>query len=363
MRVLLVPPLVLACVLAWVLVPARADGPPAPYPQGESVQDIEGLKVWLHVPQAISANKPASMVVILHGAGGTASGMAGALRAWPKDGYVVVAPKSKGQVWEASDLVAVQKIAAHIKAVMPIDPDKVHVVGFSNGGWNLHTIAFDGDLKPVTATWVAAGFRSGSVPQWAEDRLAAMAIAGAQDGNVGAARETVPTLHEKVRSVEVRVQENLGHSWPDKEMDYLRWWMGVMEGRFTVGDDRSFAWGTSVSEAVETLKNQKKGGILLYVYDPKADVDKPEAKMLQNEVFHDLDVRHYGRQLEAVKLEWPAAQAELELRKIKLKETPAVVVLKRDGKIKKVLQGKIKARKLASALKSVAPDRSKPLDD
>ena len=32
------------------------------------------------------------------------------------------------------------------------------------------------------------------------------------------------------------------------------------------------------------------------------------------------------------------------------------------GKLKKALQGKISVRKLTSALKSVAPDKSKPLD-
>ena len=84
--------------------------------------------------------------------------------------------------------------------------------------------------------------------------------------------------------------------------------------------------------------------------------------MLQNEIFQDIAVRHYGNQLQAVKLERAACQPWLDRLKIKLKSTPAVLVLKRDGKLKKVLQGKIKASKLASALRSVAPNKDKPLD-
>ena len=85
-----------------------------------------------------------------------------------------------------------------------------------------------------------------------------LCVAGAQDGNLKAAKATVPALHDKVRCVECRVQPNLGHKWPDEHMTYLRWWMGVMEGRFVPGEDMSFAWRESLEEALEIARPEKK---------------------------------------------------------------------------------------------------------
>ncbi len=360
MHRLLTVSLVLLCV---GLAPHIANSDELPWPEGESTQELQGRKVILNLPKGLAEMKAASLVVILHGAGGTAEGMAGALRAWASDGYVVCAPKARGKTWAPDDLVRVLQIAKDLKKKLPIDPRKVHVVGFSNGGWNLTSLAFDDELKPCSATWVAAGFGGGaSPPKWAAKELGAIALAGAQDANLRAARDTVRQLHEKVRSVEVRVQPNLGHKWTDALMPYLQWWMGAMEGRFAPGTDMNFEWGSSVDDAVKALENQKKGGIFVYLFDPEGDKDNELAKRLQNDVFMDVAVRHYGNQLRAVKLPRAAAAEWLTTMKIKLKASPAVVVLKRDGKLKKVLQGKIKASKLASALRSVSPDKSKPLD-
>lgn len=342
-------------------VPSATAEDALPWPTGRSTQQLEGRKVILSLPADAATRKGLSLVVILHGAGGTAEGMAGALGAWSSDGYVVCAPKAAGKTWAVDDLVRVLAIAKQLKAKLSIDPKKVHVVGYSNGGWNLGPLAFDDELAPCSATWVAAGYRGARVPKWAQSKLGALALAGSLDGNLRAARGTVPLLHGKVRSVEVREQPDLGHKWPDQLMPYLRWWMGAMEGRFVPGDDRNFAWGDSVPDAIEALANQKKGGVLVYVYDAN-DAKNEQAKQLQNVTFMDLAVRHYGAQLQAVKLEKAAAAPWLASQKIKLKACPAVIVLTRKGKLKRVLQGKIKASKLASALRAVAPDKSKPLD-
>ena len=110
---------------------ARADD--WPYPPGRSSPVIEGLTVELDLPRELSKDKPASMVVILHGAGGTATGMAGSLREWTGLGYVICAPKSTDQTWSAPDIQAVKRIAEHMKSVLPIDPAKVNV-NFTSGG-------------------------------------------------------------------------------------------------------------------------------------------------------------------------------------------------------------------------------------
>lgn len=345
-------------LLSLVLV-GSAHGEEPAYPAGPSSQSIEGLQVELHLPAALSADKPASLIVILHGAGGSATGMAGSLRSWVPLGYVVCAPKSTGDVWSAGDVEAVKRIAAHLKEKLPIDPKKVHVMGFSNGGWNLDPLAFDDELQPCSATWIAAGCRTGGAPKWAKKGLGVLALAGSQDGNAKSARDTVKLLQDKVASVEVRFQPGLGHKWPDELMAYCRWWQGTREGRFVPGDDLNFTWGDSVETAVAALAEQKKGGILVYLWHAD-DQDKEHAKTLQNARLMDGLVRHYGVQLQAVKLD-AADQAE-RMASWGVKETPALIVLKKDGTLKKALFGakKLKAKRIASALKSVAPNKKKP---
>jgi poly(3-hydroxybutyrate) depolymerase len=118
--------------------------------------------------------------------------MAGTFADWAKDGYVVCAPKSTGQVWETADLKCVVRLITHLRKALPVDAEKTHVVGFSNGGWNLAPVAFDDAVRARSASWIAAGYRGASVPKWAKETLGAIALAGSEDGNNRAARQTVP---------------------------------------------------------------------------------------------------------------------------------------------------------------------------
>ncbi|MDH3590546.1 MAG: alpha/beta hydrolase [Planctomycetota bacterium] len=337
-------------ILVFVLCAGPSLADEFPYPPGQSIHELEGSKTALLVPEDLSAEKPASLVILLHGMGDSGPKLVPVMRGWPAKHYLVCAPSAAGRGWVPADLVKVKKIAQHLIEVMPVDKDRIHVAGFSNGGWNVHTIAFDDDLKPVSATWIAAGLRVGSAPKWAKKRLGALALAGEQDGNAPHARATVPRLLGKVKTVQCRLQPNLGHKWPDTFTPYLLWWMGAMEGRFAPGDDLNFEWGEDVQAAVESLADVKKGGIFLYLYG-----DDENSKTLQNEVFMDPIVRHYATQLKAVKL--PFAEHG---HTYGAKKSPAIVAMKKDGTVKKRVEGKITARKLASTLKAVAPNKKRP---
>jgi predicted esterase len=337
-------------LLLWAAA-ALADG----YPEGRSVHTIEGAETALLVPQGLSPERPGSLVILLHGNGDSGPGIVDALGAWEKEGYVVCAPTATGGNWDPEDLRIAKAIAIRLMKSLAIDRRKVHAVGFSNGGWNVDAIAFDEDLKPASATWIAAGFRGGAVGKWAKKGLGALALAGADDKNADAAVKTVDLLRDKVRSVEVRLQKGLGHEWPREHDAYLLWWMGAMEGRFEPGKDLNFAWADDLDAALAELKPRKKGGVLVYAWSPD-DTAKPEAKALQNEVLMDPLVRHYGSQLAAVKLEAGDPVAV----KLGVTATPAIAVLDREGNVRKLLQGKIAAKALAAALKSVAPDAKPP---
>jgi len=344
-------------LLALLLLAGRAPAEDPPYPAGPSSQSIEGLQVELDLPREMSAQRPASLVVILHGAGGTATGMAGSLRTWPAAGYVVCAPKSKGQVWSTTDVEAVKRIAAHLLKTLPIDPRRVHVVGFSNGGWNLPPLAFDDVLRPRSATWVAAGCKEGGAPKWAKEGLGVLALAGSQDANAASARDTVRILEGKVKSVEVRFQPGLGHEWPTQLVPYLLWWMGAMEGRYVPGEDMNFEWGTDLEAAKASLAGAKKGGVLVYAWS-ETDAEAGAGRDLQNSVFMNPAVRFYGAQIPCVKLRLEDHRAALEA--LGVKAAPAVAVLDLKGAPKKVLGPPFKAKNLAAALRPVAPDKNLP---
>jgi len=331
----------MACTLLILLALA------GPYAPGRHEVELEGLKTALIVP-----DEPRSMIVLLHGLGDSGINLSRSIESWAKDGYLIVAPSTRGQAWEKADVDAALRIAQAMIAQVPAVKERVHVVGFSNGGWNLAPLAFSDELKPVSATWLAAGYRGGSVPKWAKKRLGVLALAGEQDPNAKAAAETVPALLGKVRSVEARFQPNLDHKWPRELIPYMRWWMGTREGRYTPGDDMTFPWRDELAGALAEVAGRKgRGGVLVYVWSK--DDQAPE---VQNDVLMDPLVRRFGNQNPAVKLEMGE-----EAAKLGVKETPALVVLDKKGGVAKLYAGaKIKASLLAKALRAIAPDKSLP---
>lgn len=334
----------------------RADD--APFPAGESTQDLHGLKVTLEMPKAFDASAEHSLVVVLHGLGGTADGMGRALQFLNEKDYVIAAPKSVGQGWEKSDLDAVKEIVKELKAKVKVGAGRLHGVGFSNGGWNLHTMVFDPDLGFATGAWVAAGCREGSPEKSARKTFGAIAFAGSEDPNRSAAQATVGYLEDKVKSVEFHEQAGIGHEWPRELMPYFGWWLDVQEGRFTPGACRAFEWDDPVrlTQVVEGGTGVKAGAFA-YVYDAAA-VDDAAAKELENDLFRDPSVQFFGRQLVALMAQRDVLDGALAAAKVK--SVPAVVVFDASGKVKNVLTAPFKAKSLASALKAVAPEKKQP---
>lgn len=350
--------------LVAATVPAALSQEAAPFPAGESSHRLEGLNVMIEMPEAFDVSKEHSMVVILHGAGGSESGMARSLAHLTKLDYVVVAPKSTAATWSEPDLAAVRKITADLKKRLRVGERRLHGVGFSNGGWNLAPVAFDETLRFQSATWVAAGFNGGKVPKHAKKEMLVLAMAGGDDGNRSAAEKTPSLLEDKVRSAESRIQPGLGHEWPDKLIPYFTWWLGVAEGRFVPGDCATFEWKDADAEGRAPAAADGKAGSFVYWYSAAdasngaAGAANEKAKTLQNDVFRDPLVQRFGNQLSAAKADREAAAEAFA--KAGLKTTPAIVVYDAAGKVKATLQDKIDAKALSAALRSVAPDKTIP---
>lgn len=344
--------LVLLTALPWT---ASGQDDERPFPAGTSSHELHGLTCSVVMPEEWDPAAECSLVVILHGAGGTETGMAGALRFLAKDGYVVVAPKSRGQVWEARDLDDVRAITRDLHERLHVGAGRLHGIGFSNGGWNLAPVVFDEELPFASATWVAAGYRGeGKVPKRARDGMGVLALAGSEDGNRDAAEATPDALREDVRSVAVRLQPGLGHEWPDDLMPFYGWWLGVQEGRYVPGETLAFDWQPWTDDATTALDGSSKAGGFLYLYAPD---DEELGRVMQNELHLDLDVQFLGAQLTAWKAD--AGENPELLARFKAKSTPAIVVFDGKGKVKKTLTGKLSVSKLAKALRPVAPIRKR----
>ncbi len=90
-------------LLVVAIVPALAQDD-LPYPKGSTSQTHLAMKFQLVVPSDYDPAKVYSLIVVLHGAGGTETGMAGSLQPLAKEGFVVCAPKSTGPTWNTADV-------------------------------------------------------------------------------------------------------------------------------------------------------------------------------------------------------------------------------------------------------------------
>lgn len=351
-----------ALLVAPLVALSVAGAPPqqaAPFPAGESKQTLEGLSCTIEMPSGFDVAKEHSLVVILHGQGGTDDGMARSLTHLLKDDVVVLAPKSTGPGWSAPDIQAVRRMTADLKKRLHVGERRLHGIGFSNGGWNLAPVVLDEALRFQSACWIAAGFQGGKVPKHALKEMGVLALAGGDDPNREAAENTVTLLEDKVRTVECRIQPGLGHAWPDKLVPYLSWWLLVQEGRYEPGVCAAFEWKSSPQAALDAAAaDPEKAGAFVWWYSSTADVANDKAKAFQNDTTRARLVQRFGQQLAAAKADRDADAAGFA--KTGLKATPAVVVYDAAGKAKASFQEKIDPKALAAALRSVAPDKSLP---
>ncbi len=347
-------------VLAFVLVVAEvlsAEEEAPVLPTGRSIQRLEGLKTVLIVPESRPADRPLSLVVVLHPAAGPASNMADTFDAWPAEGYVVCAPQAKDLTWEVGDLDALTRLVPGLVEALSIDPARVHLVGYSDGGTHLDRVAFDDAVKPCSATWVAATYTGNRVPRWAREELGALALLGADDEQLRQLEAGMERLEGKVRSVECRVAENVGHRFPYDERPYLLWWMGIQEKRITKGHDLSLPWTEDLDTALASQAGEKKGGVFLWVYGD-GDAESEDALAVQRDVFLDGRVRFLASQLACVRLD--ASQQAGRLASFDVTSAPALVVLDTKGRVVKSFTSGFSPRKVAAALKKVAPRRKPP---
>lgn len=106
----------------------------------ERLQVDGGAGGLLYVPAGVRPERPAPLVLVLHGAGATAQhGLELLLGQADDAGLVLVAPSSQGQTWDlllggyGPDVAWIDRALAEAFQRLPVDPSRLAVGGFSDG--------------------------------------------------------------------------------------------------------------------------------------------------------------------------------------------------------------------------------------
>jgi phospholipase/carboxylesterase len=125
----------------------------------------------LFIPERAPENaRP--LLVLLHGAGGSGSGILQRLRRFADDaGVVVLAPDSRGSTWDAirdgfgPDVVFLDRALSRVFESVDVDPARVSIGGFSDGATYAISLGLlNGNLFPRVLAY-SPGFFVGGLPE------------------------------------------------------------------------------------------------------------------------------------------------------------------------------------------------------
>jgi polyhydroxybutyrate depolymerase len=163
---------------------------PKTYKNAMDIRIMGARRTYLvHIPSDYNPQKPLPLVVVIHGAFDTARGMekfSGFSDLADRENFVVMYPNGMGilgffQHWNAGhccgkaagdnvdDVGFVAAAIEDVRARLMIDPDRIYMVGFSNGGMLAYRFAAErGDLLAAVAPLAASigGKPSEDEPEW-----------------------------------------------------------------------------------------------------------------------------------------------------------------------------------------------------
>nr|WP_295373902.1 PHB depolymerase family esterase [uncultured Sphingosinicella sp.] len=167
----------------------------------------------LHVPAGYRADRPMPLVVMLHGAGGSARHGIDLARALADElGFLLLAPKSRAVTWDiiaerrfGADASALDAFVARITGDYAVDPERIAVAGFSDGASYALSVGIDRGETFSDIIAFSPGFMA---PQRAAGRPAIFISHGVADRVLPidqCSRRLVPRLEQagyRVRYVE-----------------------------------------------------------------------------------------------------------------------------------------------------------------
>lgn len=184
----------------------------------------------LYVPPTYRADQPAPLMVMLHGAGGTADGgVAPVLPLADAAGLVVLAPASRGRTWDVilggygPDVQFIDEALAHTFRQVAVDSSRIAIAGFSDGAsYALSLGLTNGDLFSHIIAF-APGFM---VPAAQEGAPPVFITHGTHDAVLPidrCSRRIVPQLEQAGYAVRY-IEFDGGHTVPpDLARDVVAW--------------------------------------------------------------------------------------------------------------------------------------------
>jgi phospholipase/carboxylesterase len=159
---------------AFLTARPRAVGA-TPQPSGVAALGLDRARDGvLVVPGGYAPERPAPLLVVLHGAGGTGRAAAAPLREVAEElGVLVLAPDSRGRTWDmilgwyGPDVAFLDGALADVFARLAVDPARVALAGFSDGASYALSLGLSngdlfGDLIAFSPGFLAPVARNGA---------------------------------------------------------------------------------------------------------------------------------------------------------------------------------------------------------
>ena len=135
--------------------PAAAIRPPVAQPAGLRELSVDsGRAALIYVPAGYRADRPAPLVVMLHGAGGNPRRVLSYVTALADStGVILLAPQSAGMTWDVirgrygPDVAFIDRALAHVVTHYAVDTMRLAIGGFSDGATYALSVGItNGDL-------------------------------------------------------------------------------------------------------------------------------------------------------------------------------------------------------------------------
>jgi len=140
---------------------------------------------FVYVPEGYRSGQPTPLVVMLHGAGGHARHALDILEAIAgTEGFVLVAPDSRGMTWDAirgeygPDITFIDQALAWVFERYAVDPARLVIGGFSDGASYALSLGIgNGDLVPrLKGAGYTVRYREFDGPHTVPDEIAREAV-------------------------------------------------------------------------------------------------------------------------------------------------------------------------------------------
>lgn len=193
-----------------------------------------GSKPLVIVPAALDTSKPAPLLVVLNGFGGTAEGIAKTWkRAAAEAGAILVAPRAvhavagRGFQWGTPDEAdyLVTRAIEQVKGKHKIDAKRIVLTGFSQGGFMAyvigmrHALDFRGVI-PVAGQYNAS--QAGPPTLTVIDLPRFFIMVGERDNTLQSNRQAAKDYESVGMKVKLNVYPGVGHSFPNDREAELR---------------------------------------------------------------------------------------------------------------------------------------------